>query len=65
METNKRLTRSRKGMIAGVCEGIANFLGLDPTLIRVAYILLSVLTIFSGALVYLLLWIVMPKEGTV
>ncbi|MDH6304248.1 phage shock protein C [Parabacteroides sp. PH5-13] len=65
MDTKKRLTRSGKGMIGGVCEGIANYMELDPTLVRVAYILLSVLTIFSGVLIYLLLWIVMPKEGTV
>ncbi|MDR1201066.1 MAG: PspC domain-containing protein [Tannerellaceae bacterium] len=65
MDTNKRLTRSNKGMIAGVCEGIANYVGWDPTLVRVGYILLSVLTAFSGVIAYLVLWIVMPKEGTV
>lgn len=65
MDTNKRLTRSNKGMIAGVCEGIADYLGWDPTLVRVGYILLTVLTVFSGVFAYLLLWIVMPKEGTV
>jgi phage shock protein PspC (stress-responsive transcriptional regulator) len=52
-------------MIAGVCEGIADYVGWDPTLVRVGYILLSVLTAFSGVIAYLVLWIVMPKEGTV
>jgi phage shock protein PspC (stress-responsive transcriptional regulator) len=65
METKKRLTRSGKGMIAGVCEGIADYAGWDPTLVRVGYILLSVLTAFSGVIAYLVLWIVMPKEETV
>ncbi|MDL2208863.1 PspC domain-containing protein [Parabacteroides sp. OttesenSCG-928-O15] len=62
----KRLTRSLKDkMIAGVCGGIANYLGWDPTLVRVAYVLLSVFTVFAGALVYLILWLVMPQEATV
>ncbi|MDR1161711.1 MAG: PspC domain-containing protein [Tannerellaceae bacterium] len=65
MDTRRRLTRSRRGMIAGVCEGIADYVGWDPTLVRVGYILLSVLTAFSGVIAYLVLWIVMPKEGTV
>jgi phage shock protein PspC (stress-responsive transcriptional regulator) len=65
MEGRKRLTRSNKGMIAGVCAGIADYLDFDPTLVRVAYILLSILTAFSGVIAYLILWIVMPKEGTV
>jgi phage shock protein PspC (stress-responsive transcriptional regulator) len=64
MDANKRLTRSRKGMIAGVCEGIADYLGWDPTLLRVGYILLTILTAFSGVIAYLVLWIVMPKEET-
>jgi phage shock protein PspC (stress-responsive transcriptional regulator) len=65
MEVKRVLTRSRKGMIAGVCAGIADYVGWDPTLVRVGYILLSVLTAFSGVIAYLVLWIVMPKEGTV
>ena len=66
MDANRKLTRSNKGMIAGVCEGIANHFDWDPTLVRVAYILMAVLTaFFPCAIAYLLLWIVMPKEGTV
>ncbi|MDR1880291.1 MAG: PspC domain-containing protein [Tannerellaceae bacterium] len=62
MEEKKRLTRSRNGMIAGVCSGIADYMDWDPTIVRVAYILISIFTIFSGVLGYLVLWIVMPKE---
>jgi phage shock protein PspC (stress-responsive transcriptional regulator) len=50
-------------MIAGVCGGIARWLGWDPTLVRVLYVVVSVLSAaFPGILVYLLLWVVMPEE---
>jgi phage shock protein PspC (stress-responsive transcriptional regulator) len=62
MEGKKRLARSRNRMIAGVCGGIADYLGWDPTVVRIVYILLSIFTFFSGALAYLVLWIVMPEE---
>ena len=65
MEEKRKLTRSNNGMIAGVCAGIANYFDWDPTLVRVGYILLSVLTAFSGVIAYLILWIVMPKEGAI
>ncbi len=49
-------------MIAGVCGGLAEWLGWDPTIVRVLYVLVSVLSAaFPGILVYLLLWIIMPK----
>jgi phage shock protein PspC (stress-responsive transcriptional regulator) len=65
MEEIKRLYRSDKDkMIAGVCAGLADYFALDPTLVRVGYILLSVLTAFSGVLIYLLLWIVVPRRNT-
>ena len=52
--------------IAGVCGGIANTLGWDPTLVRVVYVLASVLSAaFPGILVYILLWVIMPEEGEV
>lgn len=49
-------------MIAGVCGGIADWLGWDPTLVRVLYVVASVLSAaFPGILVYVLLWIFMPE----
>jgi phage shock protein PspC (stress-responsive transcriptional regulator) len=49
-------------MIAGVCGGIAEWLGWDPTIVRVLYVVLSIVSVaFPGILVYLVLWIVMPK----
>ena len=57
------LQRSRTNRkIAGVCSGIADWLGWDPTVVRILYVLVSVLSAaFPGILVYLLLWLVMPK----
>ena len=57
------LQRSRKNkMIAGVCGGLAEWLGWDPTLVRIAYVVGSVLSIaFPGALVYIILWVIMPQ----
>ena len=58
---NKKLTKSRDRMIAGVCGGIANYLGWDPTLVRLVYLLLTVFTAFAGAVVYLILMVLMPE----
>lgn len=63
MEEKKRLMRSNHGMIAGVCAGIANYLGIDPTVVRVLYVLVALFAGF-GILLYVILWIVMPKQGS-
>ncbi len=57
------LHRSRKySMIAGVCGGIAEFLGWSPTLVRVLFVIISVCSAaFPGIIVYLILWFFMPK----
>ena len=57
------LRRSRRNrMIAGVCGGLAEWLGWDATLVRVLYVIVSVLSVaFPGILVYILLWILMPE----
>ena len=61
------LQRSKSDrMIAGVCGGIAKTLGWDPTLVRIVYVLASVLSAaFPGILVYIILWAIMPEEGEV
>jgi phage shock protein PspC (stress-responsive transcriptional regulator) len=58
------LLRSRKhSLIAGVCGGIAAWLGWSPTWVRILYVVLSVVSAaFPGILVYVILWLVMPKE---
>jgi phage shock protein C len=63
METQQpRLRRSRSNkMLAGVCGGIAEWMDWDPTLVRLAYVLVSILSAaFPGVLVYLVLWLVTP-----
>jgi phage shock protein PspC (stress-responsive transcriptional regulator) len=57
------LRRSRRHrMIAGVCGGLAEWLGWDPTLVRVLYVVGSILSVaFPGLLVYVVLWLVMPE----
>jgi phage shock protein PspC (stress-responsive transcriptional regulator) len=49
-------------MVAGVCGGVAQWLGWDPTVVRVGYVVLSVISAaFPGLLVYVILWVVMPE----
>jgi phage shock protein PspC (stress-responsive transcriptional regulator) len=56
-----RLKRSRDKVIAGVCGGLAEWMGWPANRVRIAYVVLSVLSAaFPGILVYLVLWFVMP-----
>ncbi len=60
---NKKLTRSNNRVIAGVCGGIAEYFGWDKTIVRLVYLLVSILSAaFPGVLVYIILWIVMPSS---
>ena len=62
MATEKKLTRSSNKMLAGVCGGLAEYLGVDPTLVRVIYAALTVFTAaFPGVLLYLILLLLMPQ----
>lgn len=57
----KRLTRSKNKMVAGVCGGLAEYFGIDPTITRVAYVLISIVSAaFPGLLAYIILMFVMP-----
>jgi phage shock protein PspC (stress-responsive transcriptional regulator) len=57
------LYRSRRdSIIGGVCGGIAEALGWSATRVRVLYVVISILSAaFPGALVYVILWIVIPR----
>ncbi len=62
MGTTKRLYRSRsERMIAGVCGGLGQYFGIDPTLVRLAFVVIA-LAVGSGLLAYLILWIIVPLE---
>ena len=58
------LARSRNDrMIAGVCGGLARRFNMSPTVVRVLYVLGSVLSAaFPGILVYIVMWLVIPEE---
>ena len=64
MATGNPLRRSRRDrMLGGVCGGLAAWLGWSPFLVRLLYVLVSICSAaFPGALVYVILWIVMPQE---
>ena len=54
---------TRDCLIAGVCGGLADYLGWSPFRVRLIYVLLSVLSAaFPGIIVYLVLWFLMPKQ---
>lgn len=60
-----KLYRSKSNrIIAGVCGGIGEYLGIDPTLIRLLWILFS-LSIGAGLLAYIIAWIIIPEEPSV
>jgi phage shock protein C len=60
----KQLKRSNKEkMIAGVCGGIAEYFDMDPSIVRIIYVVVSVLSVaFPGILVYIIIWIIIPKS---
>ena len=59
----RRLYRSKKDrMLGGVCGGLGNYLGIDPSFVRIFFFVL----IFGGGAgfwIYLLLWVLIPEEG--
>lgn len=59
---NKPLKKSRNKVLSGVCAGLADYFGWDVTLVRVAYTFLTIFTVFSGILAYLVMAIVMPED---
>jgi phage shock protein PspC (stress-responsive transcriptional regulator) len=53
-------------MIAGVVAGLADYLGMDVTLARVLYVIISLLSAaFPGLLVYVILWILVPEDDVI
>lgn len=64
MYETRVLRRSRRNrMIGGVVGGLAEYLGMDPTLARVLYVVISIVSAaFPGMLVYVICWLVIPEE---
>ena len=64
--SDKTLALSNDKMIAGVCAGIADYFGWSNGGVRLAYVLLSVLSAaFPGLFIYIVLWLLMPKKDTI
>ncbi len=62
MNRNKRLYRSRKQrQVAGVCGGIADYLSIDPTLVRLVWVLLALIG-GPGVVLYIILAVIVPEE---
>ncbi|OEK01686.1 stress-responsive transcriptional regulator [Roseivirga sp. 4D4] len=61
---NSKLTRSSADkVVAGVCGGLAEWLGWDVTLVRLIYVLISIFSAgFPGFIVYVILWVIMPAK---
>jgi phage shock protein PspC (stress-responsive transcriptional regulator) len=59
---SRRLTRRRDDrMIAGVCSGVADYLGIDPTVVRLAAVVGAIFSVGAVAVAYLVAWILMPE----
>jgi phage shock protein C len=67
--TAERLLRRRpdEGRLGGVCAGIAEYFGTDVTLVRLAWVILTVVpgAVFGGLIVYLLAWLIIPAAPVV
>ena len=63
MTSVKRLYRSSDNRVfAGICGGLGEYFDVDPTVVRVVYVLLSLLTAFMGVFLYIILLFVIPNR---
>lgn len=61
MAPPKRLFRSKEKMVGGVCAGLGNYFDIDPTIVRILFVVIA----FAGGaslLAYLIMWIIVPEE---
>ena len=59
----KRLYRSKKDRIlGGVCAGLGEHLDVDPTVIRLVWAVITVISMGKGSIIYILAWIIIPEE---
>ena len=61
---DKKLRRSHDHFVGGVCAGIGEFFGLDSTLVRVAYALISFFNGGMAVILYIILWAIIPEEDS-
>ncbi len=64
MDEPKRIKRSKDKIIGGVLGGFSDYFNMDPILLRVIYVVLSLFSAgFPGLLLYIILWIAIPEEN--
>ena len=62
----ERLTRSKSDrVLGGVCGGLGEYFDIDPTLIRLGFLLLTISSFGSGLILYLIAWLIIPSEGDI
>jgi phage shock protein C len=64
MTQPKKLYRNTSdAVLFGVCSGIAEYIGVDATVVRIVYVLLTLFTVFiPGVLAYLIMWAMIPEK---
>ena len=64
MNEPRKLRRSmRDRKLGGVCAGLAKYFDIDPTAVRAGFAVFAVFTLFTGLILYLVLWMVIPSES--
>ena len=62
-EAKRKLSRHNKNkMIAGICSGMEHFFGIDVSIIRILFVVVTLLTSGLGIVLYIVLWLVLPLE---
>ena len=61
--TNKRLYKSRNKILCGVCGGIAEYFGIDPTIVRLILIVLVIAAFGTGVVIYIVGAVIMPERS--
>lgn len=56
----RRLYRSHNNMLAGVCGGVAEYIGIDPTVVRVIAVVMFFMPLMPMTLIYLFMWLIVP-----
>lgn len=63
MSEPKKLRRSMSDRkLGGVCAGLAKYFDIDPTAVRVGFAVLTVFTLLTGVIIYLVMWMIIPSE---
>jgi phage shock protein C len=63
-QPQKRLTRSRdERMLAGVCGGLADYLGVDPTIVRLVAVLLGIVSVGTAVVGYVIAAVIIPEAS--